>query len=85
MKWFFLLSLRFLPSGFVLGSSEETIRLLSNPPFFLFMTFRAADVNEELSRLRPPRFLNPDGITRSYIRYQADGDSLLQVYSATLK
>lgn len=40
---------------------------------------RAADVNEELSRLRPPRFLHPDGIVRPYIRYQAEGDCLLKV------
>jgi len=44
--------------------------------------YRAADVNEELSRLRPPRFLNPDGIVRAYVYYQAYGDSLLKVKTA---
>jgi vacuolar protein sorting-associated protein 13A/C len=45
---------------------------------------RAADVTEELSRLRPPRFLHPDGIVRPYIRYQADGDCLLKVSCVVL-
>jgi hypothetical protein len=38
-----------------------------------------ADVNEDLPRLRPPRFLHPDGVVRPYQRYQAEGDSLLKV------
>jgi len=31
--------------------------------------------------MRPPRFLHPDGVIRPYLRYQAEGDSLLKVKS----
>ena len=47
--------------------------------FYYSLPYRVADINEEMCRLRPPRFLHPDGVVRPYNRYQADGDCLLKV------
>lgn len=38
---------------------------------------RATDLGEETQRLRPPRFLNPDGLVRPYNKNDAVGNKLL--------
>ena len=40
---------------------------------------RITDVTEETRRLRPPRFLAPDGVVRPYIHREAEGNGVLQV------
>jgi vacuolar protein sorting-associated protein 13A/C len=39
---------------------------------------RAAEMSDEVTRLRPPRFFQQDGLVRPYVRIQAEGNKLLQ-------
>ncbi|XP_067012189.2 intermembrane lipid transfer protein Vps13 [Anabrus simplex] len=39
---------------------------------------RVTDMSDEVTRLRPPRFLQPDGLVRPYVRKEAEGNKLLQ-------
>jgi len=43
------------------------------------MAFRAAEMSDEVTRLRPPRFFQQDGLVRPYVRIEAEGSKLLQV------
>ena len=45
----------------------------------LIMAFRAAEMSDEVTRLRPPRFFQQDGLVRPYVRIEAEGSKLLQV------
>lgn len=47
--------------------------------FFIFLLsyFRVTEVGEDANRLRPPRFLQGDGLVRPYNRYEAQGHKLL--------
>lgn len=45
---------------------------------------RFADMTDEVNRLRPPRFFQPDGIVRSYCYREAEGNQILQVSSVLL-
>ena len=45
----------------------------------LFVAFRAAEMSDEVTRLRPPRFFQQDGLVRPYVRIEAEGSKLLQV------
>ena len=73
--------------GFFTGAMKGVVGLVTRPTAALAdfasgsldAMKKATDVNEELSRMRPPRFLHPDGIVRPYIRYQAEGDTILKV------
>lgn len=38
---------------------------------------RAADATEDVRRLRPPRFLQIDGLVRPYQKWEAEGNKLL--------
>ncbi|CAH1789713.1 unnamed protein product [Owenia fusiformis] len=39
---------------------------------------RLAELSDEVRRLRPPRFIAPDGVIRPYIHREAEGNSILQ-------
>ena len=73
--------------GFFTGAMKGVVGLVTRPTAAiadfasgsLDAMKKATDVNEELSRMRPPRFLHPDGIVRPYIRHQAEGDTILKV------
>lgn len=39
---------------------------------------RAAEMSEDVIRLRPPRFLHSDGIVRPYCHKDAEGNKLLK-------
>ncbi|XP_069674534.1 intermembrane lipid transfer protein Vps13 isoform X2 [Periplaneta americana] len=39
---------------------------------------RATEMSDEVTRLRPPRFFQQDGLVRPYVRMEADGNKLLQ-------
>ncbi|XP_064645587.1 intermembrane lipid transfer protein VPS13C-like isoform X5 [Lineus longissimus] len=39
---------------------------------------RVADTSDEIHRLRPPRYLPPDGIVRPYMHREAEGNNILQ-------
>ncbi|XP_021940255.1 vacuolar protein sorting-associated protein 13 isoform X3 [Zootermopsis nevadensis] len=39
---------------------------------------RAAEMSDEITRLRPPRFFQQDGLVRPYVRREAEGNKLLQ-------
>jgi hypothetical protein len=36
-------------------------------------------MGDEITRLRPPRFFQQDGLVRPYVRMEAEGNKLLQV------
>lgn len=36
-------------------------------------------MTDEVVRLRPPRYFQPDGLVRPYIRHEAEGNKILQV------
>ncbi|KAJ8035599.1 Vacuolar protein sorting-associated protein 13C [Holothuria leucospilota] len=40
---------------------------------------RVVDVSEEVKKIRAPRYLGPDGVTRPYVRHDAEGLALLQM------
>lgn len=36
-------------------------------------------MSEEIKRVRPPRFLQPDSLVRPYVRDEAEGNKILNV------
>ena len=42
--------------------------------------FRAAEMGDEVRRVRPPRFLHKDGVVRAYSRIEAEGNDTLMVH-----
>lgn len=72
--------------GFVKGLGKGTIGLLARPTAgivdFAHGTFesvkRVAEMNIDVKRLRPPRFLSEDGVLRPYKLNDAKGFQLLK-------
>jgi len=46
---------------------------------FLDDMYRVADLSGEVQKLRPPRYIQSDGIIRSYVFREAEGHQILQV------
>ncbi|XP_047359322.1 vacuolar protein sorting-associated protein 13 isoform X3 [Vespa velutina] len=71
--------------GFFKGFGKGVVGLVTRPTAgvvdFASGSFgavrRAAELNEEAKRVRPPRFLQPDSLVRPYIRDEADGNKIL--------
>nr|XP_050858456.1 intermembrane lipid transfer protein Vps13 isoform X2 [Vespula vulgaris] len=71
--------------GFFKGFGKGVVGLVTRPTAgvvdFASGSFgavrRAAELNEEVKRVRPPRFLQPDSLVRPYIRDEADGNKIL--------
>ncbi|XP_063230011.1 intermembrane lipid transfer protein Vps13 isoform X2 [Bacillus rossius redtenbacheri] len=72
--------------GFFKGVGKGVVGLVTRPTAgvidfasgSLEAVKRVAEVSEEVSRLRPPRFLQLDGLVRPYFRREAEGNKLLQ-------
>lgn len=59
----------------ILSSSSLQFCLFS----FVLLYNRLADTTQEVSRVRPPRFIRSDGIIRPYDKREADGHLILKV------
>jgi len=71
--------------GFFKGVGKGVVGLVTRPTAgiidFASGSFgavkRATEVNDEVKRLRSPRFLQSDGLVRPYIKSEADGNKIL--------
>ncbi|GLH16637.1 Vacuolar protein sorting-associated protein 13A [Gryllus bimaculatus] len=71
--------------GFFKGMGKGMVGLVTRPTAGIIdfasgtleSVKRAADPSEEVTRLRPPRFMHPDGQVRPYVLYEAQGNKLL--------
>jgi len=71
--------------GFFKGVGKGVVGLVTRPTAgiidFASGSFgavkRATELNDEVKRLRSPRFLQPDGLVRPYIKSEADGNKIL--------
>lgn len=48
----------------------------------ILMIYRAAELSDEVQRLRPTRFIQTDGIIRPFVHREAEGNQILLVCSA---
>lgn len=72
--------------GFFKGLGKGAVGLVARPTAgivdFASGSFdavkRAAEMSEEVNRLRPPRFLRSDGVLRPYSARDAEGNKLLK-------
>lgn len=56
------------------------LRIVVSLPEYCFTVYgRVAESTEEVSNLRPPRFIHEDGIIRPYNRVEAEGYDLFEV------
>jgi len=46
--------------------------------------FSLSEMSDEVQRVRPSRFLHPDGIVRPFVYHDAEGNQILQVHFNTL-
>lgn len=73
--------------GFFKGFGKGVVGLVTRPTAgvidFASGSFgavkRATELSEEVKRVRPPRFFQPDNLIRSYIREEAEGHKILIV------
>ncbi|KZC12682.1 Vacuolar protein sorting-associated protein 13C, partial [Dufourea novaeangliae] len=73
--------------GFFKGFGKGVVGLVTRPTAgvidFASGSFgavkRATELSEEVKRVRPPRFFQPDNLVRSYIREEAEGYKILNV------
>nr|XP_012140992.1 PREDICTED: vacuolar protein sorting-associated protein 13C isoform X2 [Megachile rotundata] len=71
--------------GFFKGFGKGVVGLVTRPTAgvidFASGSFgavkRATELNEEVKKVRPPRFLQPDNLVRPYIREEAEGHKIL--------
>ncbi|XP_076294775.1 vacuolar protein sorting 13C isoform X2 [Lasioglossum baleicum] len=71
--------------GFFKGFGKGVVGLVTRPTAgvidfasgSLGAVKRATELNEEVKRVRPPRFFQPDNLVRSYIREEAEGHKIL--------
>ncbi|XP_076249315.1 vacuolar protein sorting 13C isoform X2 [Calliopsis andreniformis] len=71
--------------GFFKGFGKGVVGLVTRPTAgvidFASGSFgavkRATELNEEVKRVRPPRFFQPDSLVRPYIREEAEGNKIL--------
>lgn len=54
--------------------------VVSLPEYSSTLHGRVAESTEEVSNLRPPRFIHEDGIIRPYDRVEAEGYDLFEVW-----
>jgi len=72
--------------GFFKGFGKGVVGLVTRPTAgivdFASGSFgavkRATELEEEIKRVRSPRFLQPDGLVRPYIKSEADGNKILK-------
>lgn len=72
--------------GFFKGVGKGVAGLLTRPTAgivdfasgSLSAVMRATEMTDEVMRLRPPRYFQPDGLVRPYIRHEAEGNKILQ-------
>ncbi|KAJ9578224.1 hypothetical protein L9F63_005554, partial [Diploptera punctata] len=72
--------------GFFKGVGKGVMGLVTRPTAgvidfasgSLDVVKRAAEMSDEVTRLRSPRFLQQDGLVRPYVRMEAEGNKLLQ-------
>lgn len=56
--------------------------IVNLPEYCSTVSGRVAESTEEVSNLRPPRFIHEDGIIRPYNRVEAEGYDLFEVWLA---
>ncbi|KAK3913373.1 Vacuolar protein sorting-associated protein 13 [Frankliniella fusca] len=72
--------------GFFKGVGKGVAGLLTRPTAgivdfasgSLSAVKRATEMTDEVVRLRPPRYFQPDGLVRPYIRHEAEGNKILR-------
>lgn len=57
----------------------ELRTVVNLPEYCSAVSDRVAESTEEVSNLRPPRFIHEDGIIRPYNRVEAEGYDLFEV------
>jgi len=57
--------------------------LLEDDVCFVVDVVSLSEIGDEVQRVRPSRFLHPDGIVRPFVYHDSEGNQILQVHFGT--